>query len=38
MDRQTRKKLEDKGWTVGTVSDFLELSPEEAIPRNQACA
>ncbi|NEQ67970.1 MAG: transcriptional regulator [Symploca sp. SIO2D2] len=24
-------KLEDKGWKVGTVSDFLELSPEQAI-------
>ena len=31
MDQKTRKKLEDKGWKVGTVSDFLELSPEEAI-------
>jgi predicted transcriptional regulator len=31
MDQQTREKLEDKGWKVGTVSDFLELSPEEAI-------
>jgi len=31
MNHQTRKKLEDKGWKVGTVSDFLELSPEEEI-------
>ena len=31
MDQKTRKKLEDKGWKVGTVSDFLELSSEEAI-------
>ena len=31
MDQKTSKKLEDKGWKVGTVSDFLELSPEEAI-------
>ena len=31
MDQKTRKKLEEKGWNVGTVSDFLELSPEEAI-------
>jgi len=31
MNQQTREKLEDKGWKVGTVSDFLELSPEEAI-------
>ena len=31
MDQKNSKKLEDKGWKVGTVSDFLELSPEEAI-------
>ena len=31
MDRATRKNLEEKGWKVGTVSDFLELSPEEAM-------
>ena len=31
MDQKTSKKLEDKGWKVGTVSDFLGLSPEEAI-------
>ena len=31
MDQKTSKKLEEKGWKVGTVSDFLELSPEEAI-------
>lgn len=31
MDQQTRKNLEDKGWKVGTVSEFLDLSPEEAI-------
>ena len=31
MEQNTRKKLEDKGWKVGTVSDFLELSPEEEI-------
>ncbi len=24
-----RKKLETKGWKVGSVSDFLELTPEE---------
>ncbi|NET61224.1 MAG: transcriptional regulator [Symploca sp. SIO2E6] len=30
MEQQTREKLENKGWKVGTVSDFLELSPEEA--------
>ncbi|MDJ0798663.1 MAG: hypothetical protein QNJ51_17895 [Calothrix sp. MO_167.B12] len=31
MDQQTQGKLEAKGWKVGTFSDFLELSPEEAI-------
>jgi DNA-binding XRE family transcriptional regulator len=31
MDQQAQKKLEEKGWKVGTVSDFLELSPEEEI-------
>lgn len=30
MDQQTREKLERKGWKVGTASEFLELSPEEA--------
>lgn len=29
MDQQIRKNLEDQGWKVGTVSDFLGLSPEE---------
>ena len=31
MDRETRQNLEEKGWKVGTVADFLELSPEEAM-------
>lgn len=31
MDQKTRTKLEEKGWKVGTVSNFLQLSPEEAI-------
>jgi predicted XRE-type DNA-binding protein len=30
MDQATRKQLAKKGWHVGTVSDFLDLSPEEA--------
>jgi predicted XRE-type DNA-binding protein len=30
MDQATRKQLAKKGWQVGTVSDFLDLSPEEA--------
>lgn len=29
MDEAKRKRLEEKGWQVGTVSDFLELTPEE---------
>jgi hypothetical protein len=31
MDQQTQKRLEEKGWKVGTVSEFLDLSPEEEI-------
>ena len=31
MDQTKRERLESKGWRVGTVSDFLELTPEEAI-------
>ncbi len=26
-----RKRLESKGWKVGTAKDFLGLSPEEAV-------
>jgi transcriptional regulator with XRE-family HTH domain len=30
--KQTKKELlESKGWKIGTVSDFLELTPEEII-------
>ncbi len=29
MEEAKRKKLEDNGWKVGTVSDFLGLTPEE---------
>ncbi len=29
MDQATREQLAKKGWQVGTVSDFLDLSPEE---------
>jgi hypothetical protein len=29
MDQAKRKRLEEKGWKVGTVADFLELTPEE---------
>jgi hypothetical protein len=31
MERQTQEKLEAKGWKVGTVAGFLELTPEESI-------
>ena len=29
MDKAKRKRLEAKGWRVGTARDFLRLSPEE---------
>ncbi len=29
MKQTKRRKLEAKGWKVGTVADFLGLSPEE---------
>ncbi|HBW58153.1 MAG TPA: transcriptional regulator [Oscillatoriales bacterium UBA8482] len=31
MDEEKKKRLEAKGWKVGTVAEFLELTPEEAI-------
>lgn len=31
MDQSKRERLESKGWKIGTVSDFLELTPEETI-------
>lgn len=30
MERAKRKRLEDAGWKVGSVAEFLELSPVEA--------
>ena len=30
MDQTKTERLEAKGWNVGTVSEFLELTPEEA--------
>lgn len=30
MDNAKRERLEAKGWKVGTVTEFLELSAEEA--------
>jgi DNA-binding XRE family transcriptional regulator len=29
MDQLKKERLEAKGWKVGTVSEFLELTPEE---------
>lgn len=29
MDRSKQERLEAKGWKIGTVSEFLELTPEE---------
>ena len=31
MEQNKRQKLEEKGWKVGTVFDFLDLSAEEEI-------
>lgn len=31
MNSSKRKKLESKGWKVGTAEEFLDLSPEEAL-------
>ena len=30
MKRAKKKRLEAKGWEVGTVTEFLHLSPEES--------
>ena len=30
MNKTKQKRLEAKGWKVGTAGEFLELSPEEA--------
>ena len=30
MDKSKKKKLETAGWRVGSVDEFLELSPEES--------
>jgi hypothetical protein len=29
-DKLKRKRLETKGWKIGTVKEFMELTPEEA--------
>lgn len=31
MREEKPKKLESKGWRVGSVADFLELSPDEEV-------
>ena len=31
MKQSKRKKLEAKGWNVGTAAEFLNLSPEEEL-------
>ncbi len=35
MNEAKRKRLEEKGWKVGTVSDFLALIPEETAQPTQ---
>ncbi len=30
MNKRKQKRLEAAGWRVGTTTDFLDLSPEEA--------
>lgn len=30
MDKAKRERLEAKGWKVGSVAEFLELTPEES--------
>jgi len=30
MDEKKRQMLEQKGWKIGSVQEFLELTPEEA--------
>jgi DNA-binding XRE family transcriptional regulator len=31
MDQAKRERLESKGWKIGTIADFLELTPDEAL-------
>jgi hypothetical protein len=31
MEESKRKHLEQAGWKSGTVSEFLELTPEETV-------
>lgn len=29
MDEEKKKRLEERGWKVGTVKEFLDLTPDE---------
>ena len=29
MDESKKRRLESQGWKIGTLEDFLELTPEE---------
>lgn len=29
MDKTKRKRLEQKGWRIGSAAEFLDLTPEE---------
>ena len=31
METSKRRRLETEGWQVGTVQEFLELTPEEVL-------
>jgi DNA-binding XRE family transcriptional regulator len=31
MEEDKRKRLERRGWKIGSVSEFLELTPEETV-------
>lgn len=31
MNSEKQKRLEAKGWELGGIGDFLDLSPEESI-------
>lgn len=45
MEQAKKEHLESKGWKIGTVSDFLELTPvplfpiqtHTAIPKSDGC-
>jgi len=30
MDADKRRRLKERGWTTGSVAEFLELTPEES--------